>query len=264
MSTVLLVLACVVPRRRRLRLAGGGWLRRRVSTCRSRSPRGARRNSDRASLRLPSRGDVLARNGASQARGRVGAARKPDLVCVTGDLVSHPRGERALRALLARLDRPFVVLGNHDVAVTRDPFSRVAELRDLERARLLRDGAENRRACAANESSDRRCRPRELPGEQARPAASSSTACAPFRLLLLPLPGCRRSACRPTSFDLVLAGHLHAGQICVPLGRPAASRSRTLGRGSSRVSTRRRLERCTSRPAPGRRSSRSASSRVPR
>ena len=69
------------------------------------------------------------------------AERRPDLVCVTGDLVSHPRGEPRLRALLALLDYPLVVLGNHDVAVTRDPFSRAAELRDLERARLLCDEA---------------------------------------------------------------------------------------------------------------------------
>ena len=69
------------------------------------------------------------------------AARRPDVVCVTGDLVSHPRGERRLRALLATLDMPYVVLGNHDVAVTRDPFSRAAELRDLERAVLLREAA---------------------------------------------------------------------------------------------------------------------------
>ena len=70
------------------------------------------------------------------------AARDPALVCVTGDLVSHPRGEARLRRLLAGLDRPFVVLGNHDVAVTRDPFSRAAELHDLERAQLLRDEAQ--------------------------------------------------------------------------------------------------------------------------
>ncbi len=61
---------------------------------------------------------------------------------MTGDLVSHPRGEARLRSLLAQLARPFVVLGNHDVAVTRDPFSRAAELRDLEQAMLLRDASE--------------------------------------------------------------------------------------------------------------------------
>ena len=36
-----------------------------------------------------------------------------------------------------------MILGNHDIAFTRDPFSRAAELRDLERARLLRDDAES-------------------------------------------------------------------------------------------------------------------------
>ena len=50
-------------------------------------------------------------------------------------------GSRAC-GLLGRLERPYVILGNHDVAVTRDPFSRAAELRDLEQARLLRDDAE--------------------------------------------------------------------------------------------------------------------------
>ena len=69
------------------------------------------------------------------------SARKPDFVCITGDLVSHPRGEATLVGLLDVLDRPLVVLGNHDVAVTRDPFSRAAELRDLEGVRLLRDEA---------------------------------------------------------------------------------------------------------------------------
>ena len=78
-------------------------------------------------------------NGASARAVDWVAQRRPELVCVTGDLVSHPRGEARLRELLARLDDPFVILGNHDVAVTRDPFSRAAELRDLEQARLLRD-----------------------------------------------------------------------------------------------------------------------------
>src|SRR5262245_9051546 len=62
-------------------------------------------------------------NRASERAVRWMGERRPDLVCITGDLVSHPRGEARLRALIACLDRPFVVLGNHDVAVTRDPFS---------------------------------------------------------------------------------------------------------------------------------------------
>ncbi len=130
--------ACArAPRRRRagVRLARG----RLAADARPRGPAsgppaGARRAPDRPSVGLPPRGSALARQPGERTGRRVGRRRSPDLVCVTGDLVSHPRGEARLRALLARLERPFVVLGNHDVAVTRDPFSRAAELRDLEQA----------------------------------------------------------------------------------------------------------------------------------
>ncbi len=57
--------------------------------------------------------------------------RRPDLVCLTGDLLSQPRGEPTLLALLERLGHPYVVLGNHDLAVSRDPFSRPVELERL-------------------------------------------------------------------------------------------------------------------------------------
>ena len=83
---------------------------------------------------LPSRGQVAAERAVDWV-----AERKPDLVAITGDLVSRPRGEPLLRLLLARLERPFVVLGNHDVEHSRDPFSRAAGLTDLSPARLLVD-----------------------------------------------------------------------------------------------------------------------------
>src|SRR6188472_3568758 len=142
------------------------------------------------------------------------AERRPDLVCITGDLVSHPRGEARLRTLLARLEDPFVVLGNHDVAVTRDPFSRAAELRDLERARLLGDDAESVRLRGALVSvvgvdpetyREKAARPHEL----ADPAAALRLLLCHFPRVVERLP--------PSSFDLILAGHLHAGQICLPL-----------------------------------------------
>ncbi len=144
------------------------------------------------------------------------AARRPDLVCVTGDLVSHPRGERRLRELLARLERPFVVLGNHDVAVTRDPFSRAAELRDLEQTLLLRDSAETvdvrgERASVVGVDPEayraRRSRPEDL---------VDSTA--GLRLLLCHFPSVV-DRIPAGAFHLVLSGHLHAGQICLPLTR---------------------------------------------
>src|SRR5207248_1821415 len=50
-------------------------------------------------------------------------ARQPDLTLISGDLLSRRAGEERLRCLLARLPRCFAVLGNHDFALTRDPFS---------------------------------------------------------------------------------------------------------------------------------------------
>jgi uncharacterized protein len=144
------------------------------------------------------------------------AARRPEIVCVTGDLVSHPRGEPRLRELLARLERPFVVLGNHDVAVTRDPFSRAAELRDLEQTVLLRDAAETvdvrgERASVVGVDPVAyralRSRPDEL-----------VDATAGLRLLLCHFPSVV-DRIPAGAFHLVLSGHLHAGQICLPLTR---------------------------------------------
>ena len=144
------------------------------------------------------------------------AERRPDVVCVTGDLVSHPRGEPRLRELLGRLDDPFVILGNHDVAVTRDPFSRAAELRDLEQACLLRDAAEaielrGERVSVVGVDPEayraRRSRPHELVDRDAG-----------LRLLLCHFPSVVDQL-PAGAFHLVLTGHLHAGQICLPLTR---------------------------------------------
>jgi predicted MPP superfamily phosphohydrolase len=142
------------------------------------------------------------------------AERRPDLVCITGDLVSHPRGEALFRDLLGRLERPFVVLGNHDVALTRDPFSRAAELKDLdELAVLLRDQAV---------VVDRRGRSIQIVGVDARSYPRGEArpwelaAEADLRILLCHFP---RIALRLPDdvFHVVLAGHMHAGQIVLPL-----------------------------------------------
>jgi len=42
-------------------------------------------------------------------------------------------------ALLARLGHPYVVLGNHDYALTRDPFSKPVDLLRLAHGTLLAD-----------------------------------------------------------------------------------------------------------------------------
>lgn len=141
------------------------------------------------------------------------AARRPDLVCITGDLVSHPRGEPLLREALRRLGRPFVVLGNHDVALSRDPFSRAAELEDLREAVLLRDEAvtvdvRGRRVLLAGVDPASYAAGRAEPGRH-------TAADADLRILLCHFPGIARTL-PAGAFELVLAGHLHAGQITLP------------------------------------------------
>jgi hypothetical protein len=137
-----------------------------------------------------------------------------DLVAVTGDLVSRQRGARALARELGRL-RPrhgtYVVLGNHDVASTRDPFSRPADLGGIDTAVLLVHESVvvehgGRRVQVAGGDPRRH---REPHGPLAQPGAD-------LRILLVHFPDEVRKLA-PGEFHLVLAGHLHGGQICVPL-----------------------------------------------
>jgi predicted MPP superfamily phosphohydrolase len=160
---------------------------------------------------LPSRGPVA----VERAVGWV-VERKPDLVVITGDLVSRPRGEPLLREQLVRLERPFVVLGNHDVEHSRDPFSRAAGLRDLSPARLLVDEGET------VELRGRRVQivgvdPRAYRQAQSRPWELADDS-ADLRILLCHFPDVL-SFLPPGIFDLVLSGHMHDGQIALPLGR---------------------------------------------
>ena len=87
-------------------------------------------------LGVPSRG----RRAVERAVEWVGE-RAPDLVAVTGDLLARPRGRQELLRVVARLPQPYLVLGNHDLAISRDPFSRPVDLSDLEEGTLLSDSA---------------------------------------------------------------------------------------------------------------------------
>ncbi len=142
------------------------------------------------------------------------AEREPDLICITGDLLSRPAGLAELDRLLARLPSdPYVVLGNHDFAISRDPFSQPVQLGRLSRGRLLFD-----------ESTEIELRGRrvEIAGVDPRSWLAYRPSRFPesdadFRLLLCHFP--RALDFVPAGrWDLILAGHLHAGQIVVPYG----------------------------------------------
>jgi hypothetical protein len=124
-----------------------------------------------------------------------------------------------LRRLVRLLPQPtYAVLGNHDVAISRDPQARASNLGELEPATLLRNEGRlverrGRRIWLAGVDPYLVLRgaPRLDPNELAAPpeveADLSILLCHYPRVLDLLEPG---------RFDLVLAGHLHAGQICLP------------------------------------------------
>ena len=180
-------------------------------------------------LGVPSPGSVAVERGIAWA-----ASRRPDLVCISGDLLTHPRGEARLRELVGRLPLPvFAVLGNHDFAVSRDPQARPSNLTDLSPARLLRN---------AGDLIDLRGSAVWIAGALPKlidPNALSRDA--DFRILLCHYPRVF-DRLEPGRFELVLAGHMHDGQITVPypggkvrLAHPTARFTRGVYRNEAAV-----------------------------
>ena len=180
-------------------------------------------------LGVPSRGRRAVERGVDWA-----AERRPDLVCITGDLLTHPRGEQRLRELVGRLPQPtYAVLGNHDFAIARDPLAKASNLTDLEPARLLRnDGAlVELHGCSVWVAG-------ALP-KLVDPNALSHDA--DFRILLCHYPR-MFDRLEPGRFELVLAGHMHDGQITIPypggkvrLAHPTARFTRGVYRNEAAV-----------------------------
>ena len=159
-------------------------------------------------LGVPSRGERAVARAVDWV-----VKRRPDLVCVTGDLLSRARGLPRLNELLGRLDAPYVVLGNHDFALSRDPFSEPVPLGTLEHGHLLVDRA------VEVELRGRRV---EIAGVDprswlAKRRSRFEPSSADFHLLLCHFPRALDFV-EPGRFDLILAGHLHAGQIVLPYG----------------------------------------------
>jgi predicted MPP superfamily phosphohydrolase len=139
--------------------------------------------------------------------------RQPDLTVITGDLLSRRSGEPLLRELVGRLPNCYAVFGNHDYAITKDPFAQRVELSELRPARLLADEAETlelRGRTVQIVGVD----PRSYRAGRARPERLADPA-ADLRILVCHFPQVI-DRLEPGVFDLVLAGHLHAGQISIP------------------------------------------------
>jgi predicted MPP superfamily phosphohydrolase len=143
------------------------------------------------------------------------AERRPDLVVITGDLLTHPRGEPLLRDLVSRLPQPtLAVLGNHDLAISRDPQAVRSDIGELPQGTLLRGSGtmvelRGRSVWVAGTYPDlivhgrRRLDPNSLSRD------------ADLRILLCHYPRVL-DMLEPRRFDLVLAGHMHDGQIALP------------------------------------------------
>jgi hypothetical protein len=161
-------------------------------------------------LGVPSRGARAVRRAVEWT-----VERAPDLVVITGDLLTHPRGEPLLRALVERLPQPtLAILGNHDIALARDPQARASNLRELAPAMLLTDEGRmlelRGRAIWVAGTHPRlsaRRRPKVDPNSLSRDAD--------LRILLCHYPHVV-DRLEPGRFDLVLAGHMHDGQITLP------------------------------------------------
>ena len=146
------------------------------------------------------------------------AEARPDLIAITGDLVTRRGGKGKLEEALTRLEAPhgvFAVLGNHDVDDARDPFTRPTDLSDLQDAGtvLLRDDERTVRVngvgvqlVGVDPKSYRERASR--PGERVDEDAS-------LRILLCHFPEVVRTL-PPGAFHLVLAGHYHGGQLALP------------------------------------------------
>jgi len=161
-------------------------------------------------LGVPSRGARAAARGVEWA-----ASRGAELVVVTGDNLTRPSGLPALQRLLERIPGALLVLGNHDIGVAKDPLVKRAAPYDVAPGVLLRDEAR------MLELRGRRVQvvgldPASVLRKEARPGAFADLA-ADLRILLCHFPDVVDDVA-PGAFHLVLAGHIHDGQIAVPYG----------------------------------------------
>jgi uncharacterized protein len=128
-----------------------------------------------------------------------------DLVLLTGDLLSRDRAEVRLRDTVARLRARhgvYSVLGNHDVEAARGALGEGL----LEDSSAVLDLAGKRVQLVGGD-------PR--PGWGRRRLELLADRSVDLTILLFHYPDVSEWL-PPASYDLIVAGHLHGGQICLP------------------------------------------------
>jgi uncharacterized protein len=131
-----------------------------------------------------------------------------DLVLLTGDLLSRDRAAARLRNVLARLRAEhgvYSVLGNHDVESARSALGEGL----LEDSSVMLGVAGKRVQLVGGD-------PR--PGWSRRNLERLADRSADLTILLFHYPDVTEWL-PPASYDLIVAGHLHGGQICLPTPR---------------------------------------------
>ena len=148
-------------------------------------------------------------NGRALEQAATWAESQPiDLVLLTGDLLSRARAAARLRSAVARLRAEhgvYSVLGNHDVDSARHALG--AGL--LEDSSVVLEVAGKRLQLVGGD-------PR--PGWSRRNLGGLADPSADLTILLFHYPDVTEWL-PPTAYDLIVAGHLHGGQICLPTPR---------------------------------------------
>jgi predicted MPP superfamily phosphohydrolase len=148
---------------------------------------------------------------------QLAANERPDLIALTGDIVDHLPLLDWLPTTLGRLRDSarlgaYFILGNHDIDCGPEPIRSAMEAIGWTwlGGRCVTIEERGRRIALAGN---------EVPWAAKRPVIDVAARSAALRVVLCHAPHEVRWA-RRENFDLVLAGHLHGGQIRFPLVGP--------------------------------------------
>ena len=157
-------------------------------------------------------------------------ARKPDIIVLPGDFFQAPesaveRGMKHLQAFFRRLHVPvgvYAVLGNADIDVRR-----VRQMFEGSKVRLL----ENEVVRVRVKGWELTIAGLDVDYDSAAAAAAiaeleNSPGEEDFRLLLCHYPDVIEGLSRSSRVDLVVSGHTHGGQVCLPGFGPLLTLSR--------------------------------------